>query len=80
MRHFAKFAFIAGLFAAGLAAPALADEASPQSADNRLMIVDGATDRVIYDDGSDDLFCVTRVHHWHDEYGYRHRHRTMRCR
>ena len=80
MRPSAKFAFIAGLFAAGLAAPALADQTAPATADSRLMIVDGNTDQVIYDDGRDDLFCVTRVHRWYDAYGYHHRRRTMRCR
>jgi hypothetical protein len=54
------------------------DVPDPQT--NRLVIVDGATDQVIYDDGRDDLFCVTRVHRWRDEDGYRHRRRTMHCR
>ena len=70
------------LAAAGLACvalPALADAQAP-SADNRLMIVSGNSGRVLYDDGRDDLFCVTRVYHWYDEDGYRHRSRTMRCR
>jgi hypothetical protein len=30
------------------------------SADNRLMIVNGRTGRVIFDDGHDDQFCVIR--------------------
>ncbi len=79
MTRIAPFALAASLLAAALAAPAFAEDANP-TADDRLMIVNGNTGNVIYDDGYDDLYCVTRVHHWHDAYGYRHRYRTMRCR
>lgn len=68
------------LLSAPFAAAALADADVPASQTNRLVIVDGATQQVVYDDGRDDLFCVTRVHHWRDEEGYRRRYRTMRCR
>jgi hypothetical protein len=78
MTNCLKLLLAAAGLATCLAAPAFADEA-PQS-DNRLVIVSGNSGRVLYDDGYDDLFCVTRVHHWYDEDGYRHRHRTMRCR
>jgi len=68
------------LLLAPLGAVAMENPDVADSQPNRLVIVDGATDQVIYDDGRDDLFCVTRVHHWRDEDGYRHRRRTMRCR
>ena len=48
---------------------------------NRLMIVNGNTGRVLYDDGRDDLFCVTRQYvagyTWS---GRRVVRRTLRCR
>jgi len=66
-----------GLLAIPLAAPAAA---APNGDDARLMIVDGNSGQVIYDDGYDDLFCVTRMHHWRDWRGNLHRHRRMRCR
>jgi hypothetical protein len=51
------------------------------SADDRLLIVNGNTGHVIYDDGNDDLFCVTRkVVVGYNEFGYPIRKRTMRCR
>ena len=51
------------------------------SADDRLLIVNGNTGHVIYDDGSDDLFCVTRrVVIGYDEDGYPVRRRIMKCR
>jgi hypothetical protein len=49
--------------------------------DDRLMIVNGNNGRVIYDDGQDDLFCVTRKkvvgYSWD---GYPIYRRVMRCR
>ncbi len=81
MIRIASFALAAGLFAALLAGPARADDAAAApTPDARLMIVNGNTGNVIYDDGYDDLYCVTRLHRWHDEYGYRHHYRSMRCR
>jgi hypothetical protein len=68
------------LLSAPLSAAAVANPDFFDPPTNRLVIVDGATDQVIYDDGRDDLFCVTRVHHWRDEDGLRHRRRTMHCR
>jgi len=54
---------------------------SPDSADDRLLIVNGQTGHVIYDDGRDDLFCVTRkVVVCYNEFGYPIRKRVMRCR
>ena len=51
------------------------------SADDRLLIVNGNTGHLIYDDGSDDLFCVTRtVVIGYDEDGYAVRRRIMKCR
>jgi len=50
-------------------------------ASNRLMIVNGNTGHVIYDDGRDDLFCVTRRYFvgWYYD-GRRAYRRTMSCR
>jgi hypothetical protein len=79
MTTFAKLILAAGV-AAALAIPAARAQEVAPSADDRLLIVDGASDQVIYDDGRDDLFCVTRVHGWRDWYGYRHYYRTIRCR
>jgi hypothetical protein len=58
------------------------DTAEPTDAANdRLMIVNGNNGHVIYDDGKDDLFCVTRkVIVGYNEFGYPIRKRTMRCR
>lgn len=54
---------------------------STDAANDRLMIVNGNTGHVIYDDGRDDLFCVTRkVIVGYNEWGYPIRKRTMRCR
>lgn len=51
------------------------------SADDRLLIVNGQNGRVIYDDGKDDLFCVTRkVVIGYNEFGEPIRKRVMRCR
>lgn len=51
------------------------------SADDRLLIVNGQNGRVIYDDGKDDLFCVTRkVIIGYNEFGEPIRKRVMRCR
>jgi len=48
---------------------------------NRLMIVNRNSGRVIYDDGRNDLFCVTwRRVVGRDEDGDRIYRRTMRCR
>jgi len=65
------------------AAPNAAGDSRPRidAAGNRLMIVNGNSGDVIYDDGRDDLFCVTRrqVVGW-DEEGRRIYSRTLRCR
>ncbi|MBT9292394.1 hypothetical protein [Prosthecodimorpha staleyi] len=56
-------------------------DADPASAEDRLLIVNGNSGRVIYDDGRNDLFCVTRVvFSYYDHYGRPHYRRTMRCR
>jgi hypothetical protein len=50
-------------------------------ADNRLVIVNGNSGHVIYDDGRDDLFCVKRRHFLgYNYYGHRVFRRTMSCR
>ena len=54
---------------------------SQTAADDRLMIVNGNNGHVIYDDGKDDLFCVTRkVIVGYNEWGQPIRRRTMHCR
>jgi hypothetical protein len=64
----------------GLEAGAIID-ADPATAEDRLLIVNGNSGRVIYDDGRNDLFCVTRVvFSYYDHYGRPHYRRTMRCR
>jgi len=64
-------------------APGAAGAPGPQidASGNRLMIVNGNNGHVIYDDGRDDMFCVTRRHviGWDDD-GRRIYRRTMRCR
>jgi hypothetical protein len=60
-----------------------ADDAAQTTdgATDRLLIVNGNNGRVVYDDGRDDLFCVTRrVIVGYNEYGYPIRKRTMHCR
>jgi hypothetical protein len=60
--------------------PARAEGAKPAGS-NKLMIVNGNTGRVIYDDHRDDLFCVTRRRVvGHDEDGAPIFRRNMRCR
>lgn len=52
-----------------------------QSPNDRLLIVNGNSGRVIYDDGRNDLFCVTRTHFvGYNRHGYRLYRRSMRCR
>jgi hypothetical protein len=47
----------------------------------RLLIVNGNTGRVVYDDGRDDLFCVTRRYvAYYNHFGRPVHRRTMRCR
>lgn len=60
---------------------ARASEEDQISVQQQMLIVDGNRGRVIYDDGQDDLFCVTR---W-VRVGYNHSgrpiyRRVMRCR
>ncbi len=64
-----------------LAAFAAATAAEAKEAQDKLMIINGNTGRVIYDDGRDDLFCVTRRYVVRYNYWGRPIHRrTMRCR
>jgi len=57
-------------------------QAGEQAATNdRLLIVNGSSGRVVYDDGQNDLFCVTRrVIIGYNSYGNPIRRRTMYCR
>ena len=81
MTAIAKLAFCVCLAAAAVVPMARAQEADPAGSEDRLMIVNGNTHEVIYDDGHDDLFCVTRVHIvGYSEYGRGIYRRTMRCR
>ena len=62
----------------GIAGSAQAEESTPS---DRLLIVNGNTGRVIYDDGRDDLFCVTRRYvAYYNHWGRPIIRRTMRCR
>ncbi len=57
------------------------DTSNQGSPNQRLLIVDGHTHRVVYDDGRDDLFCVTRRFiAYYDHYGRPVIRRTLRCR
>jgi len=56
-------------------------DANRQDGQDRLMIVSRNSGRVIYDDGRNDLFCVTqRYVAGYTEEGHRIFRRTMRCR
>jgi hypothetical protein len=72
-------AAIAVVFSSGLATASHAeDEAADQ---DRLLIVNGNNGHVIYDDGRNDLFCVTRRFVvGHTASGRPVNRRTMRCR
>jgi hypothetical protein len=79
MNTLAKLTLALGFASVLAASAARADESVP-NVDDRLLIVNGNSGQVIYDDGRDDLFCVTRVYGWYDAYGYFHRRRAMHCR
>lgn len=69
------------ILALALLASIAAGAARAEDSNDRLMIVNGNTGHVIYDDGRDDLFCVTRRRViGHDDYGRRIWRRSMRCR
>ena len=54
---------------------------SPAQGQNRLLIVNGNNGHVVYDDGRDDLFCVTRRYvAYYNYHGRPVVRRTMRCR
>ena len=58
-----------------------AAEAKPTKPSSSLVIADGHTGRVLYDDGRDDLFCVTRRRFaGYDWWGRPIFKRTIRCR
>lgn len=59
----------------------LAANVQAEELNNRLLIVNGNSGRVIYDDGRNDLFCVTRRRIVaHDDWGRPIYRRKMRCR
>ena len=64
--------------ALGLAAEA---QAAPKNGNASLVVINSDTGRVVYDDGYDDAFCVTRRrfigYHWWGDPIFR---RTMLCR
>ena len=65
----------------GAIAAANAVEAPKPTPEEKLLIVNGNTGHVIYDDGRDDLFCVTRRRViGYNQYGHRVYRRNMRCR
>jgi hypothetical protein len=59
----------------------VAPGADQSESQDRLLIVNGNNGHVVYDDGRDDLFCVTRrfvaYYNYHGRPVYR---RTIRCR
>jgi hypothetical protein len=62
-------------------AVALVGAAQAQEQNDRLLIVNGNSGRVVYDDGRNDLFCVTRRHFiGYNDDGHRVFRRSMRCR
>ncbi len=64
--------------ALGFAAEA---QAAPKSGNASLVVVNGDTGRVVYDDGYDDAFCVTRRRFvGYDWWGNPIFRRTIRCR
>lgn len=74
--------FAAAVFASLLSFAAAAQEgpANP-GVNDRLLIVNGNSGRVIYDDGRNDLFCVTRRFVvGYNQWGHRVYRRNMRCR
>lgn len=70
------------ILAAALATLSVSFAATAQAQSNdRLLIVNGNTHRVVYDDGRNDLFCVTRRHvAYYDYFGRPVHRRTIRCR
>jgi hypothetical protein len=69
--------------AASAKAEGFLPESTPptNSADDRLLILNGDTSHIVYDDGQDDLFCVTRkVVVGYNGWGFRIRKQTMHCR
>jgi hypothetical protein len=68
------------IFAAALLA-SLATSAHAEKSNNRMLIVNGNNGHVIYDDGRDDLYCVTRKRFvGRDDWGRPIYRRKMRCR
>ena len=65
----------------GAAQAQTASDAVQSKSQDRLMIVSGNSGRVVYDDGRDDLYCVTtRYTAAYDYYGRPIRRRSMNCR
>ena len=83
MSHNALRSFIlaAATLVVGLSCARADEVPAQQNSNDRLLIVNGNSHRVIYDDGQDDLFCVSRrTVVGYDEDGYAVHRRTMRCR
>ncbi len=77
IRHAKTMLLALAVFAALAPLGARAEEAS----NDRLLIVSANSGHVLYDDGRDDLFCVTRRHVvGYDDWGRRIYRRHMRCR
>jgi hypothetical protein len=67
--------------AAAVATLAVSFGTDAKAQGGRLLIVNGNSGQVMYDDGRNDLFCVTRRYVAHyDYYGRPVHRRTMRCR
>ncbi len=71
----------AALVTAAAAGFAPAAEAKPGKAKPYLVIADGDSGRIVYDDGYDDAFCITRRRFvGYDWYGRPMFRRVIRCR
>jgi hypothetical protein len=83
--HTQESTMIRTIFAAAAVATLAASFATSANAQgqgqDRLLIVNGNTGHVVYDDGRNDLFCVTRRYvAYYDYFGRPVTRRTMRCR
>jgi hypothetical protein len=74
-----KISLVAATIAFGILGVSAHAETADKSQNSKLLIVNG--NHVIYDDGRNDLFCVTRRHVvGYNYYGRPIFRRTMRCR
>ena len=81
MRRLALTFFATATLLTGAAQAQITSDEMQSESQDRLMIVNGNSGRVVYDDGRDDLYCVTRRYTAaYDYYGRPIRRRSMNCR